>query len=132
EAAHLSDRVAIMDHGHLLALDTPEALTKNLPGSATLELSLAAYDRAVLEEALGALAILDGVERVEPVGEANRGGELEGTERRARLYLTGDAAAMVPPVARLLGERSVGLTDLRIGTPSLEDVFINLTGRALR
>ncbi len=33
EAAELCDRVGIMDHGHLLALDTPEALTRDLPGA---------------------------------------------------------------------------------------------------
>src|SRR5204863_8021923 len=39
EAAKLADRVGIMDHGHLLALDTPPALMRSLPGNATLEVS---------------------------------------------------------------------------------------------
>src|SRR5688572_11458130 len=40
EAAALTDRVGIMDHGKLLALDTPTALTRSLPGSATLEVDV--------------------------------------------------------------------------------------------
>ena len=40
EAAALSDRVGIMDHGRLLALDTPAALTRSLPGSATLDVEV--------------------------------------------------------------------------------------------
>jgi ABC-2 type transport system ATP-binding protein len=51
---------------------------------------------------------------------------------RARLFVTHDAPLMVPPVASLLAENGVTLTDVRIGEPSLEDVFIHLTGRALR
>src|SRR3954454_18363598 len=40
EAAELTDRVGIMDHGKLLALDPPGALTRGLPGSATLEVDV--------------------------------------------------------------------------------------------
>ena len=48
EAALLADRVGIMDHGKLLALDTPEALMRGLPGSSTLELSVHAGDNGAL------------------------------------------------------------------------------------
>ena len=44
EAATLADRVGIMDHGHLLALDTPAALTRSLPGKTTLEIAMAGAD----------------------------------------------------------------------------------------
>jgi ABC-2 type transport system ATP-binding protein len=91
-----------------------------------------------LLEALGAL---DGVERADPVddsagdGQPGSGGD-QGSgsipDVRVRLYLTGDAASMVAPVARLLNARQASLTDVRLGSPSLEDVFIHLTGRSLR
>jgi ABC-2 type transport system ATP-binding protein len=55
-----------------------------------------------------------------------------GGGRRFRLYSTVDAAAMVAPVIGLLTERGATLDDLNLGRPSLEDVFINLTGRGLR
>jgi ABC-2 type transport system ATP-binding protein len=117
EAATLADRVGIMDHGHLLALDTPEALMRSLPGSSTLELATQGSNGEVLD----ALGALEAVERVETV----EGG-------RIRLYLAGEAPAMVAPAAALLAEQGLHLDDVSIGTPSLEDVFIHLTGRALR
>ena len=51
---------------------------------------------------------------------------------RLRLYLTGDPSALLAPVAVALAARSASLTDVHIGQPSLEDVFIELTGRGLR
>jgi ABC-2 type transport system ATP-binding protein len=49
-----------------------------------------------------------------------------------RLYATVDAPALVAPVARLIDDHGGELIDLSIAKPSLEDVFIHLTGRALR
>jgi ABC-2 type transport system ATP-binding protein len=122
EAAALTDRVGIMDHGRLLALDTPAALTRSLPGSATLDIDVERADDDTDDAVLAALEPL--AERLEPV--ADSGG------LRARLYLSGEAAALVGPVADVLGARRARLTGVRIGEPSLEDVFLNLTGRELR
>jgi ABC-2 type transport system ATP-binding protein len=158
EAAELADRVGIMDHGKLLALDTPAALTRGLPGRTTLEVAVGLSDAAPTEELLAALGALHGVERVERVGAAQSlppgfaagmpgmngpppgpppgagapGGDGRPRELRARLYVAGDAPLMVAPVAAVVTERKGELTDVTIGTPSLEDVFIHLTGRALR
>ncbi len=170
EASQLSDRVGIMDHGRLLALDTPGALTRSLPGSSTLDVAAAGVPPGSTTDLLGALADLDGVERADPVDDATNGAQPVGAggnpgrgagknpvgggdnrigagdspgsgagsgvvsvpEIRVRLYLTGDAASMVAPVARLLSGRQASLTDVRLGSPSLEDVFIHLTGRSLR
>ena len=122
EAAALTDRVGIMDHGTLLALDTPAALTRGLPGSATLDIDVQTADGDTDEAVLAALEPL--AERVEPVTDAGA--------FRARLYLSGDAAALVGPVADVLSSRRARLTGVRIGEPSLEDVFLSLTGRELR
>jgi ABC-2 type transport system ATP-binding protein len=124
EAAALTDRVAIMDHGKLLALDTPRALTRSLPGSATLDIDIARADEDSDDGVLQALSALPAAERVEPVADA--GG------LRARIYLSGDAAALVGPVSDALTARRARLTGVRIGEPSLEDVFLSLTGRELR
>jgi ABC-2 type transport system ATP-binding protein len=124
EAATLTDRVAIMDHGKLLALDTPRALTRSLPGSATLDIDIARADEDSDDGVLQALSALPAAERVEPVADA--GG------LRARIYLSGDAAALVGPVSDALTARRARLTGVRIGEPSLEDVFLSLTGRELR
>ena len=122
EAATLAERVGIMDHGKLLALDRPDALTRGLPGKTTLEVALAGAD-GNMDAAVAALEGLDGVERLE---------QLEGSGGHVRLYVTGDAPLMVAPVADALEAFGITLSDVKIGEPSLEDVFITLTGRALR
>jgi ABC-2 type transport system ATP-binding protein len=134
EAALLADRVGIMDHGHLLALDTPEALISSLEGEGTLELTA---DLAAGGVVVDALALLEGVERVEAVHGAADDGmpgapppELQ--PLRVRLYVTGDAALSVAPAAALLAEYGLALQDVKLGAPTLEDVFIHLTGRTLR
>ena len=124
EAAALTDRVAIMDHGKLLALDTPVALTRSLPGSATLDVDVERAPEDSDDAVLAALAALSSAERVEPVADADG--------LRARIYLSGDAAALVGPVSDTLTARRARLTGVRIGEPSLEDVFLSLTGRELR
>jgi ABC-2 type transport system ATP-binding protein len=53
-------------------------------------------------------------------------------ETRFRLYVSRDPAAVLGPVAQLLARRGCPITDVQIGEPSLEDVFIALTGRSLR
>ncbi len=122
EAATLAERVGIMDHGHLLALDRPEVLTRSLPGRTTLEIAMAGAD-GNLGQAVEALGRLDGVERIE---------QLEASDGHVRLYVAGDAPLMVAPVATALAAFGITLSDVKIGEPSLEDVFIGLTGRALR
>jgi ABC-2 type transport system ATP-binding protein len=122
EAAALSDRVGIMDHGRLLALDTPAALTRSMPGSSTLDIDV---ERADADSDAAVLAALEPLaERIEPV--ADSGG------LRARLYLSGEAAVLIGPVTDVLTARRARLTGVRIGQPSLEDVFLSLTGRELR
>jgi len=143
EAQELSDRVGIMDHGRLLALDTPQALTKSLPGSSTLEVAVTTADGSGLIDALGRIGGVERIERIDaspngplPPADASRpsgvGTAKPRAEWRIRLYVTSDATPLLAPVARLIAEQDGGLTDLRIASPSLEDVFINLTGRSLR
>jgi ABC-2 type transport system ATP-binding protein len=158
EAASLCARVAIMDHGRILAMDTPDALTETVPGKNSLELGISLHgaDRDAL---LAALSAVPGVEHAETVskgpvgtgggaanpwaafsgGDAPPGGSaaapaapVEGAPYHVRLYASVDAPSLVAPVARLITDNGGELVDLAIGTPSLEDVFIHLTGRALR
>jgi ABC-2 type transport system ATP-binding protein len=123
EAAALADRVGIVDHGKLLALDTPVALTKTLIGSGTLEIVVESVaDPASL------VAAFEGLSAVEKVERVGAGSDV----LRARLYLTGEPARLVAPVSDLVTQHHGRLTEVRLGEPSLEDVFIHLTGRALR
>jgi ABC-2 type transport system ATP-binding protein len=145
EAAALADRVGIMDHGRLLALDSPQALIRSLPGRTTLELTTGGKPADDLGSALAGLPGVERVERVHadahPDGQpgmiggsvmADTGGPEVSGELRLRLYLSGDAAPLVAPAASLVAERGLELSDVKLGTPTLEDVFIHLTGRALR
>jgi ABC-2 type transport system ATP-binding protein len=125
-----------MDHGKLLALDTPSVLVRSLPGRSTLELTIRGLQGVSVAEVVAALAALGGVERVEEqpasletsAPEAGAGPDLT----VLRLYLAGEASPMVAPVAALLDEKDLSLTDVSLGTATLEDVFIDLTGRTLR
>ncbi len=127
EAAELTDRVGIMDHGRLLALDTPAALTRGLPGGSTLEL-VVGCPAGTVQDVVDALAGLADVENVETVGEQAETAE----QVRLRLYLEGEGAAYIPPVAELLARRGARLSSVVLGEPTLEDVFLTLTGRDLR
>jgi ABC-2 type transport system ATP-binding protein len=159
EAASLCARVAIMDHGKILALDTPQALTETVPGRNSLELGIA-LDGGRRDALLAALSGLPGVEGAEPVSKSAGGPPAganpwagpggggaapaaggtpptaveapAGSPYHVRLYASVDAPSLVAPVARLITEHGGELVDLSIGKPSLEDVFIHLTGRALR
>ncbi|ONI86335.1 bacteriocin ABC transporter ATP-binding protein [Saccharothrix sp. ALI-22-I] len=119
EAHKLCDRVGIVDHGKLLALDSPDELTRTLPGSTTLSVTVT-LDGTGPEPVTAGLGKVEGVQRVENVQDM------------FRLYTDVAPAAALPEVLRTLERLGTPVTDLSIGTPSLEDVFIHLTGRELR
>ncbi|MBC3193733.1 ABC transporter ATP-binding protein [Pseudonocardia sp. C8] len=126
EAHKLSDRIGIVDHGTLLALDTPDALVRALPGSATLEV-VAEPGPGGPEPLRTALSGLDAVARVEtPPG---RDGAVAET---FRLSVTCEPASLLAPVVELLGRHGAAVRDVSLGEATLEDVFIDLTGRDLR
>jgi ABC-2 type transport system ATP-binding protein len=73
-----------------------------------------------------ALAALPGVLRVESLEDPG------GAGWRFRIQVGGESASFVAPVAQAVSATGGRLTDARLGEPNLEDVFIHLTGRALR
>jgi ABC-2 type transport system ATP-binding protein len=126
EAATLSDRVAIIDHGKLLALDVPTALVRDMAGERTLDCQVepaSATGPGDLQADLERLAVVDRVEVVDETGNSGW---------RFRVYVQTDPASVVAPVAQVIGDAGARLIDVRLGEPSLEDVFIHLTGRSLR
>jgi ABC-2 type transport system ATP-binding protein len=116
EAERLCDRVAIMDHGRVIALGTPRALIAQHCAEHLVEFSLDAAKGAVDE---GALRALPGVSAVR---EANGGWQLEVTELHHA----------VPALLAELERRRAVLSELRTHSSTLEDVFVKLTGRHLR
>jgi len=116
EADRLCDRVAIMDHGRILALDTPAALKQSI-GADTIVTVRATAD---LGRLAGLLARdVEGVTRSRIAGD--------------KLELHMQAGDRLVPRIVLAAERGgFDLVDVSIAEPSLETVFINLTGRELR
>ncbi len=126
EAATLSDRVAIIDHGKLLALDTPSALVRGMAGERTLDCTVepvSSADSGGIQKSLAGLPVVD---RVELIDDPDAAGW------RFRLYIQGEPAPLVAEAARAIGTAGGQLTDVRLGEPTLEDLFIHLTGRSLR
>ncbi|MBF6555015.1 MAG: ABC transporter ATP-binding protein [Acidimicrobiales bacterium] len=126
EAATLSDRVAIIDHGKLLALDTPNALVRGMAGERTLDCLVEAEhasDPAAVHGPLDGLAAVDRVEELD---------DPEVSGWRFRVYVQSDPASLVALVAQVISDAGARLVDVRLGEPTLEDVFIHLTGRSLR
>jgi ABC-2 type transport system ATP-binding protein len=116
EADQLCDRVAIMDHGKILALDTPAALKQSIDAD-TIVTVKSGGDTQRLAELLS--SDVEGVTRTRPV-EGGLELHVRGSERLA-------------PRIVLAAERGgFDLVDLSISEPSLETVFINLTGKELR
>jgi ABC-2 type transport system ATP-binding protein len=157
EAAEMSDRVGIVDHGKLLALDTPSSLIRGLGGQSVLEVTINKAPGDTTDEVIAALVAIPGVERGEAVALSGpNGGSPMGMPMMPaaatamaslpvmappvngagpvtlRLYIDGTAASMLSPVVSALTGRGAELSNVHIGEPSLEDVFIDLTGRSLR
>ena len=122
EADRLCQRLAIVDHGKVLTIDTPEALKKSLPGGDILDLWVRAD--APLGPRLSGIA---GVNRIENVaGE----GDSDGTER-LRLFVD-PRDGLLDRVLRVARGQGADLRHVSLTPPSLEDVYIHLTGKELR
>jgi ABC-2 type transport system ATP-binding protein len=118
EADRLADRVAIIDHGELLVLDTPQALKRSIGEGDVLEIGLTG-DETSRGQAMSALAGLDG----QAVISATDGA----LHVRAR-----NAVSLLPLIVESLKVAEVPFGEVRLRQNTLEDVFIHLTGRRLR
>jgi ABC-2 type transport system ATP-binding protein len=116
EADQLCRRVAIMDHGRFLALDTPSGL-KQTVGADTIVTVKVSGDPSGLSGILE--RDLEGVTRVRPL------------EDGAELHFQGSSGAL-PRVVAAVDRAGFSVADLSVAEPTLETVFINLTGKHLR
>ncbi|NUR03458.1 MAG: ABC transporter ATP-binding protein [Streptomyces sp.] len=128
EAESLSDRIGIVDHGRLLALDTPRALTGALQGGTTITAQVRGA-QVPSAEILAALTDLPGSGTVEHDAPSGPGTD---DSQYFRVRTEKDPSVLLPDVLRTIVDRGVELVDLSIARPSLQDVFISLTGRELR
>jgi len=112
EAERLCDRVAVIDHGRLAALDTPDKLIRGLGAENRVVFTTdTAVDPALFRA-------LPGVTRVEPVSE--------------RTIVYGRDDRLVVEVVNALSLNRIKFRDLRTEQADLEDVFLALTGREMR
>jgi ABC-2 type transport system ATP-binding protein len=123
EADRLCERVAIVDHGRILTLDTPAALKKSLPGAQVLDLWMRASKP--LAPRLGEVK---GVLNIEAVEASD--GDADGLER-LRLFVE-PGEGLLDRVLVAVREGGADLRHVSLAQPSLEDVYIHLTGRGLR
>ena len=115
EAERLCDRVAILDHGRIVALDTPAALIHGLEAEERVIFSLDGGLSPALEKALSSAG------RLEVQGEQVTVHGKNGRE-----------VPLVSEVVSLLSGQGIPFRDLRTEQPNLEDVFLSLTGREMR
>jgi ABC-2 type transport system ATP-binding protein len=115
EADALCHRIAIIDHGRVIAMGTPAELKASIPGGYLLRLHVSRKS----PELVARLAEMPGVTEARQNGDsidlyADRGGPLIG------------------PVAAAVAESGTELKDVHISEPSLENLFLHHTGRSLR
>jgi ABC-2 type transport system ATP-binding protein len=113
-ADRLGDRLAIVDHGKLLAVDSPDKLKARAPGGTLIQLSLDGDGSSVA----GLAGTLPGVFRAEAhnatlLAYSDRGGEL------------------IPALIRAAEQSGRMVKDIQLSPPSLETLFISMTGRKL-
>ena len=123
EADRLCERVAIVDHGRILTLDTPAALKKSLPGAQVLDLWMRAPQPLAPR-----LREVKGVLNIEAVEASD--GDADGLER-LRLFVE-PGEGLLDRVLVAVREGGADLRHVSLAQPSLEDVYIHLTGRGLR
>ena len=116
EADRLCDRIAIVDHGKLVALDSPRALKASVPGSSVIEAQFS-NPPAGWEQSL---ASLSSVNSVQPEG--------------ANMYriLTDDGSRTTTELVEASVRENVQVSSLTVQSTTLDDVFVHYTGRQLR
>jgi len=115
EADELSDRVGIVDRGRMLALGSPQKLKDTLGAQTIINLKLRTQDGA--ETVAENLRLREGVQSAETTQEGLR-------------VFAGSVDGLLPEIIQ--ASAGLGLRDISITEPSLETVFIQLTGRDLR
>jgi ABC-2 type transport system ATP-binding protein len=125
EAERLCDRVAIMDHGRIIALDTPPKLIASVGGEHIVEFAATSHDKedkganggAALNPAL--LIAIDGVESHRLTAGIHQ-------------LSVRELHTAVPKIFSVLASQGLHLDEFRTHSATLEDVFVGLTGRNLR
>ncbi|PZD94712.1 ABC transporter ATP-binding protein [Paenibacillus sambharensis] len=125
EARILADRICLMDQGKIVALDTPANLISSLASESAIEFRLPAGDHAAgadhpsAERLAERLETIDGVRRIE-------------FRKESWVLYTDALQRSLTGLIAFAEQEGLALTDLQTRTATLEDVFIQMTGRSLR
>jgi ABC-2 type transport system ATP-binding protein len=116
EADRLCDRIAIVDHGKLVALDTPAALKESVPGDNVVEVHFA-HESSEWPERLNRLAGITSVE-----------------SKSAGMYrlLTSNGSLTTTQLVEMVNQHGETIRSLTVQNTTLDDVFVHYTGRQLR
>lgn len=121
EADQLSDRIGIIDTGKVIALDTPEGLKRRIDQQEVIRLELTGWHDELAEK----LKSIAGIENL----TTRQQGEADLWE--VNLHAQNSRSAL-PRIVESISGNGTRLVNMNIVKPSLEDVFIHLTGKALR
>ncbi|HEX6268815.1 MAG TPA: ATP-binding cassette domain-containing protein [Anaerolineales bacterium] len=121
EADQLSDRIGIIDKGKIIALDTPEGLKKRIDQKEVIRLEVSGWQDNIGEK----LRALSEVQNL----VARRQDEADLWEVNLQ---ASNSRAVLPKLVENISQNGTRLVNMNIVKPSLEDVFIHLTGKALR
>ncbi len=126
EADLLSDRIGIIDQGKIIALDTPERLKERIEQKDIIRLEISGWHTDLAER----IQSLPGIDKLvaRPMEGEHTG---SGPVFEVNLH-TDSSRAVLPGVIEKVNYNGTRLMNLNILRPSLEDVFISLTGKALR
>jgi ABC-2 type transport system ATP-binding protein len=136
EADSLCQRLAIVDHGHMIAVGTPAELKASIPGGYLLRLRFGKQTPELLQK----LHSLAGVREVRSVDTASKGALInapESADGSAMGHSSVDVYAdrggsLIPEIASIAISVGAELSDVHISEPSLENLFLHHTGRSLR
>ena len=122
EAERLCDRVAIMDHGKVIALGTPQQLIATVGGEDIVEFAVSAKDASRLHEALLQPEHLTSI----PGVQSHR------VDDSLHQLSVSELHTAVPRIISAVEDQGLHLSEFRTHSATLEDVFVRLTGRKLR
>lgn len=117
EADALCRRIAIIDHGKILAIDTPENLKNMVAGGNTVELELDNVTQELIEK----------LEKIVKAGMIKQGKKAD----KFVFFIPGDQS-LIPDIIKIAEKERLNILGLQLHSTTLEDLFIYLTGRKLR